>query len=144
MFPERVLGQVLCLREAVIQADHIRAANGGQMSQRAAQGYAHAIRIFVTHFDDPTHKYHALARPWYEAALRHLGIGYEFETSLAGRKGGLEGRRAAPERLWVRDAHEAERLIQWKLDGIKKAMTPATFHVDPFVLPAGVPESVPA
>jgi glycosyltransferase involved in cell wall biosynthesis len=140
VFRERLLGQVLCLRESVIQADELRAKTGGALTERAAAGYAIAVRLFLQHFDDPTHKYHKLARPWYEAALRHLGLGYEFEFALAGREGGLEGRRAGAERFWVRDADEAERIVHWKMASVKQGMAPPVFKTDPFVLP--VRESV--
>jgi hypothetical protein len=102
----------------VIQADEECAAHR-RADATAQQGYAYAVQMFMQHFDDPTHKYHKLARPWYEAALRHLGLGYEFEFALAGRHGGMEHRRAGAERFWVRDADEAERIVQWKMNGVK-------------------------
>jgi hypothetical protein len=39
VFRDRLLGQVLLLREAVIEADASRARHGGQMTPRAQQGY---------------------------------------------------------------------------------------------------------
>jgi glycosyltransferase involved in cell wall biosynthesis/2-polyprenyl-3-methyl-5-hydroxy-6-metoxy-1,4-benzoquinol methylase len=134
VFPERTLGHVLRIREAVIQADEICAHAGG-MTEKAQQGYRIAVQGFVQHFDDPTHKYHKLARPWYEAALQHLGMGYEFELGMAGKQGPMGQSRARPERLWVRDAGELQRLLDWKSAELRKSMAPVTFKTDPFVLP---------
>jgi hypothetical protein len=87
VFRDRLLGQVLLLREAVIEADAIRARHGGQMTPKRAAGYTHAVRMFVQHFDDPADKFAKIVRPWYEAALKHLGMGWETEFALAGRAG---------------------------------------------------------
>lgn len=122
VFPDRVLGKVLLLREATIQADHHRAEARGQLVPRAQQGYVHAIKLFIEHFDDPDHKYHKLARPWYEAALRHLGIGWELEIAIAGKQGGMQGSRAETQRVWVRDAAEAERVLAWKAKSVAKGI----------------------
>ncbi|TKS58790.1 MAG: hypothetical protein EWM73_03404 [Nitrospira sp.] len=130
VFAERVLGKVLQLREAVIQADMLRAQHGG-LTSRAQQGYAHAIRIFLDHFDDPAHKYHTLARPWYEAALRHLGIGWEHEIALAGKLGGLQGQHARPERIWVRDGEEFARVMAFKVRAMAQGMAPVVFITNP-------------
>lgn len=141
VFKDRVLGKVLCLREAVIEADLAR--SHGNMA-RANRGYLYAIKVFVEYFDDPTHKYHKLARPWYQSALQHLGLGLEFEVSMAGQRGGLGQHRATVERIWVRDWAEAERIQIWKLAELKKQMTSPIFHTDPFVLPVRADEQVPA
>jgi hypothetical protein len=53
VFPDRLLGKVLCVREAVLQADALREAAGGEMTDGAREGYSFAIRIHVDHFDDP-------------------------------------------------------------------------------------------
>ncbi|MGE3521151.1 MAG: hypothetical protein AB7J63_19585, partial [Vicinamibacterales bacterium] len=139
---DRVLGRVLALREAVLQGD-LAAAQGEH--GRAAEAWAFAVRVFIDHFDDPAHKYHKLARPWYEAALQHLGLGWEQEVALAGRKGGLEHRHARSERLWVRDADEYERLLAYKARELAKGMRPAVFITDPdLLLPAASPVPVEA
>ncbi len=132
-FADRLLGKVLLLREAVIQADMMRASRGGQITPKAQQGYVHAVKLFVEHFDDPTHKFHKIARPWYEAALQHLGLGWEMEITTAGRRGGMQG-VAKPERVWVRDAPEYLRLVAFKAESLAKAMQPVTFVTDPDVL----------
>lgn len=137
VFPERELGKVLVLRDCVNLADYDCERAGG-MTQKAQKGYAQAVSIFIKSFDDPTHKYHAIARPWYESALRKLGLGTEFELALAGRMGGLNGRRAKPERIWVRDADEFERYLGFKTKQAADALRDVPVKTDPFVLPAGV------
>ena len=134
VFPTRQLGHVLAIREAVIQADVSRAQHKGAMTDRAKQGYAWAIKLFIEHFDDPAHKYHTLARPWYESALRQLNLGWEQEIALAGRFGGLEQRQASPERRWVRDADEYQRIMAHLIKGITDGMQDVTFVTDPDVL----------
>jgi glycosyltransferase involved in cell wall biosynthesis/2-polyprenyl-3-methyl-5-hydroxy-6-metoxy-1,4-benzoquinol methylase len=134
VFPERLLGKVLLLREAVIESDKSVRLSGG-MTRRAAQGYRHAINIFCRYFDDPAHKYTPLARPWYEAALKHLGIGWEVELALAGRAGGMQGARAKAERLWVRDADEYARVLNWRIAQDTKKMQPAQYKTLPFTVP---------
>lgn len=131
VFGGRTLGKVLCIREAVIEADAHKAASGGGLTERARQGYQYAIALFVQYFDAPAHKYHGLARPWYEAALRHLGLGWEVETSLAGRQGGLGTTRAKPERLWVRDHEEFLRVMVHRQTTEALKMAPLTFATNP-------------
>jgi len=140
VFKDRVLGQVLRLREYVIQAD-VYAAEGQQA--KARRGYTNAIQIFVRSFDDPTHKYHVLARPWYEAALKHLKLGYECQMGLALREGGLQG-PLKTDKVWVRDVDEAARLMAWKMAALKKSLAPLVFKTDPFVLPVREAEAVSA
>ncbi len=146
-FSDRLLGKVLLLREAVIQADAMRAQVGGAMTARAQVGYSHAVQLFVEHFDDPTHKFHKIARPWYEAALGHLGLGWEMEIAMAGSRGSLRG-GAQPERVRVRDGNEYIRLVAFKTNTLAKQMEPVTFVTDPDDLkpasPMPEPEAVSA
>jgi glycosyltransferase involved in cell wall biosynthesis len=131
-FPTRELGKVLLLREAVIEADHHRARHGGELTQRARIGYQHAINLFVRYFDDPAHKFAKIARPWYEAALRHLRHGWEAEVALFGKPGGLNGARAKPEMIWVRDSVEFQRLMEHRIKDAAAKMQPVTFRTAPF------------
>ncbi len=136
VFPDRLLGKVLCVREAVLQADALREAAGGEMTDGARDGYQFAVRIHIDHFDDPTHKYHKISRPWYEQALQHLGMGFEFEIGMAGKQGPLGQTRAKPERLWVRDAAEYARVMAWKIAAVETDLMPPSFKTDPRDLPA--------
>lgn len=143
-FPDRQLGTVLVIRDYVNLADYDRETVGGRMTAKARYGYAQAVTLFTTHFDDPAHKYHTLARPFYEAALQHLGLGWECEIAIAGREGSLGGRQAKPTRVRVRDAAEFERIMTHRLQEITARMAPVTFKTDPQIgreTPQPEPES---
>jgi len=149
VFPDRLLGKVLCVREATLQSDAIRAAHGGRMTNEARDGYLFAIRIHTAHFDDPRHKYHHLSRPWYELALQHLEIGTEHEIAQAGRIGGLQHRRSKAERVWVRDVDEYARVMAFRTQGVIEKLRPKTFLTDPDdprlgLVAAPVADQVPA
>lgn len=147
VFPDRLLGKVLCVREAVLQADALREAAGGEVTDGAREGYLFAVKIHIDHFDDPAHKYHGISRPWYETALQHLDIGFQFEIGMAGKQGALGQTRAKPERLWVRDGDEYTRIMTWKTAAVAKDLKPPTMVTDPRELPAlshAEPVGVPA
>jgi hypothetical protein len=135
VFADRLLGKVLVLRDYVNLAEADCEQHGG-MTPKAQRGYAQALRLFVTYFDAPGHKFHALARPFYETALRRLGHGFEVELALAGRAGGLENRRAKPERIWVRDADEFQRYVTFKTTDAAAKMRDVPIKTDPFVVPS--------
>jgi glycosyltransferase involved in cell wall biosynthesis/SAM-dependent methyltransferase len=128
VFPDRLLGKVILLREVVLQTDARRQAYGGRMVPAVVAGYQQAVDLFVKHFDDPGHKYAQLARPWYESALRNLGIGFEMELALAGKltlSGGLQGSHARQERVVVRDADELQRILAYQAQQVGQQMAPS-------------------
>jgi glycosyltransferase involved in cell wall biosynthesis/2-polyprenyl-3-methyl-5-hydroxy-6-metoxy-1,4-benzoquinol methylase len=132
VFPERELGRVLVLRDYVTLSDEDCAKAGG-LTDKAREGYARAIRMFIERFDDPENKFHAVARPFYESALQRLGHGTEVEFSMAGKFGGLKGARAKPSRIWVRDMDEYERYLTWKIKDTAKPMTDEPYKTAPLV-----------
>ena len=144
VFPTRDLGKVILIREMVLQADANRAAVGGRLIGQVRTGYEHAIEIFLARFDDPTHKLHALARPWYEAALKGLGMGFEVELAIGGKPasaGGLQGAHARPERIWVRDGAELERLVAHQAAKVRAQMEPVmTVKTNPDLSVTTAPE----
>lgn len=144
VFPERLLGKVILLRETVLKSESLAREAGG-MTLQAQEGFAFGLRLFQTFFTDPANKFHDLARPWYHSVLRALGIGWEIELALAGRKGGLQQAHAKPERVWVADGAELERLLAHRATATVKSMQPVTFHTDPFTAapaPADAPQAV--
>lgn len=134
VFPERLLGKVILLRETVLRSEQLCREAGG-LTLEAQSGFVFAISLHRTFFADPGHKLHKLARPWYESALRALGQGWEVELALAGKQGGLQQAHAKPERLWVADGQELERLIGHRTKQTVDKMAPPTFHTEPFALP---------
>jgi len=137
-FPDRLLGKVILLRESVTQAMRAMEQNNGQLDPKSHRGFVFALTVFREHFSDPGNKYHAIARPWYEASLKALNVGWEVEVSLAGRKGGLENRHAKPERIWVADDKEFAAIIAYRTTDISARMRGPEFHADPFHVPEPV------
>ncbi len=142
VFPTRRLGKVLLLRQLQQDADAL-AESGAQNDDRVQMWRAHAVRLFRAEFMDPKDQYHAIARPFYERCLRALEQGTEIECSLAGKRGGLNGERAKPGRMWVYDAQELKALLDYQSDQVVKQMTPAVVRVDPFVDEPVNTEAVP-
>jgi glycosyltransferase involved in cell wall biosynthesis/2-polyprenyl-3-methyl-5-hydroxy-6-metoxy-1,4-benzoquinol methylase len=132
VFPERELGKVLVLRDYVTISDE-DCSNAGFLTEKAGEGYARAIRMFIDYFDDPDNKYHSVARPFYESALKRLGHGTEVEFSVAGKFGGLKDARAKPSRIWVRDMDEYERYLTWKIKDAGKPMRDEPYKTVPLV-----------
>lgn len=132
VFPNRRLGKVLVLRDLVNLADYAAEAHGGQYPPRALGQLQQAVDLFTAHFADPADKFHAIARPWYERALQGLQIGIEMEVALGGKRGGLNGARAKPLRVWVQDIAEFDRFVAFKVNEIRKQMVPPVLQVDPF------------
>jgi hypothetical protein len=101
------------------------------------------VALFRKEFADPSDKFHVIARPFYEAALQALNQGYEVEVAIAGKLGGLEGKRAKPARMWVADADEMAAVLTHRTGQIVKEMTPAPVRVEPFVDEPVNTEAVP-
>ena len=132
VFPTRRLGGVLVLRDLVNLADYDRESAGGGMTRKAHAYYQAALALFDKLFADPADKYHGIARPWYEKAIKELGGGLEIELAIGGKWGGLNGKRAKAERIWVRDADELKRAVDAKVETLRQQMTPTELHVNPF------------
>jgi glycosyltransferase involved in cell wall biosynthesis/SAM-dependent methyltransferase len=131
-FRDRELGRVLWIREFVQMAGQDRARYDGALTPAAKQYYTQAIGIFEKHFGDPAHKYHKLARPFYEEALTSVNGALEAEFALIVNPNGLGKARALPERVWCRTLADIERQLQHRLELIRKAMQPTPTRVDPF------------
>jgi glycosyltransferase involved in cell wall biosynthesis/SAM-dependent methyltransferase len=137
-FPERRLGGVLVLRDLINLADYDRESVNGAMTATAQAYYHTAIQLFERHFADPADKYHGIARPWYERAVKELG-GLEIELALGGKHGGMDGGHAKPKRIWVRDGVELKRFVDHEVAQVCKQIEGESIHVDPFEESGGVP-----
>lgn len=135
IFPERRLGKLLWLRDFINIADYKREQNDGEKTPEIVQLLKQTVALFENEFADPKDKYHALARPWYERALKDLGIGIEMELAIAGKRGGIGTGHAKPRRVWIRQHADLGRLLQHELDQIKAQMNPEALKVDPFDAP---------
>lgn len=131
-FPDRRLGHVLVLRDYLNLADVDRQSRGGAMTPTAVGYYRQAIALFRAELADPTDKYHDLARPYYDRAMRALGEGFEVEIALAGRRGAMGEVHATPLKTMVGSADEFERLVHARLTAIRAQIEPRPLRVDPF------------
>jgi 2-polyprenyl-3-methyl-5-hydroxy-6-metoxy-1,4-benzoquinol methylase/glycosyltransferase involved in cell wall biosynthesis len=130
-FPDRRLGKVLILRDLVNLADYAAESYRGQYPTHAIEYLKRAVALFEAEFKDPADKFHAIARPWYERALKAFGIGYEAEMAFTAKQGGLNGERAKVQRLWVRDPADLKRLIEWQADQMMKGVIQPDIRVEP-------------
>jgi len=120
VFPDRVLGKVLLLRECVTQAAWKQEANGGERTPEIATLWSKAIALFEENFLDPENRFHSIARPFYEQAVSRVRGAIEVETALGGSVQGLKGRRAEPMRFWARvPAHIKPMLDHYQRQALK-------------------------
>lgn len=138
-FPMRRLGKVLVLRDYFNLGMWHREQAGGRNSDQALKHFRAAVALFTATFLDPADKYHHLARPYYEGALRMLGLGFDMQIALGGVQGDLPShRRAALKTVRVQTHDELARLVQHELDKAKAQMHPAPVKTDPFPTPEPV------
>ena len=138
-FPTRELNWVIELRECVIRANDL-VSRTRTMSPEAAGLYAQACRIYEAKFSDPAHKYHQIARAFYEDALQHHDECWEVEYAFAAKPVKLDG-RARPKRLKARTPEQIEAEI---LHDVRKAFTYMRAKA-PLVQPvAGTPATIDA
>lgn len=116
-FPTRVLNDVLEIRECVLRgSDELAQGN----TVVASSLFSRAIALYEEQFVDPTHKYHRIARPFYEQALQHVPSSCEFEVSFAGTRGALNGRRAKPTRFRARRYEDIELFMRRLIEPSKE------------------------
>lgn len=132
IFPERLLGIVLVIRDLVTQAAW-RVEQVGKKDETVWVMYRQAIDLFEQHFLDPSHRLHDLARPFYEQAVCHVRGAIELETSLGGAVQGLQGRHAEPKRVWVRHSGQIKPLLDHYQAKALKVYEPVTIDVEPWV-----------
>lgn len=131
-FPNRRLGKVLVVRDYFnLGAWHTEQAEA--LSDQAVRHFRACIDLFSKTFADPADKYHHLARPFYEGSLKALGLGFEMELALGGRRGDIpDTHRAKVRRVRVQTHEELTRLVQHELTKTQKQMHPDPLKTDPF------------
>lgn len=132
-FPDRVLGRLLIMRDLVNLGDYERELADGALTTEARRYYGQAIGLFEQDFNDPSHRYYGLARPFYEIAIKGLSSAMEFEIAIAGRQHGMGTAKARPSRIWVRRIEDVEKVIAHQVAGIKAQLTPKPIDVEPIV-----------
>jgi len=147
VFKARTLGILLVLRDFSNLALWERQNANGALTDQVKQYQANVIALFEGHFLDPGHKYHDLARPFYESALRDVAGAMEVELGLAGAPGGLGKTRAAMQRVWVRTPDHLRQLVNHRMTQMLQPIeSPLQVDVEPFVIPTAagtVADAVP-
>lgn len=141
VFGDRLLGKVLWVRDYVTQAAWRVEDLGGRPDAKVWEMYQAAIALFETHFLDPAHRFHALARPFYEQAVSKVRGAIEVETAMGGAVQGLRGRRAEPRRFWVRTPEQIKPLLDHYQAQALKVYAPVVIDVEP-VVPVETREAV--
>ncbi len=134
VFPDRVLGKMLVLR------DHANLAFWGMeqtktLTENGRYHYGQVIALYEAYFADPSHRYHATAQPFYEAALRHINGAIEVEIGIAGAPNGLGDERARSQRVWARTPALMRALLHERIDAMMAPIEapPARMDVAPIV-----------
>lgn len=145
-FPDRELGRLLVLRDYANLALWTREQRGGQVTSDVQQYYGLVIGLFEEHFLDPKHKYHAIARPFYEQALRFVHGAMEVEIGLAVAQApdGIGAGRAKPHRVWVRTPEHLADVLKAQSETLVAALKPDAYVLDCEPLPTTRREAVPA
>lgn len=140
VFPERELGTVLVLRDHANIAKWGQEANGGQLTENGRYHYGQVVALFEAHFADPTHRYHSIARPFYEAALREVNGAIEIELGMVGAVNGLGKTHATAQRVWARTPAQVRALLTAQIDAMLAPLEhgPEPIDVEPIVAPAQV------
>ena len=132
VFPQRRLGSLLVLRDYFNLGEFHRERSDGRMNDVAYTHYKACIELFAS-FADPADKFHGLARPFYEGALKALGRGFDLEYALGGTLGDMAPDRHAKRlRVRVQSYDEYRALVEHELGVIKTQMDPAPLKTDPF------------
>ncbi len=149
-FPDRELGKLLVLRDFSNLALWDREQARGALTDTGKEYQRQVVGMFEKFFMDPSHRYHALARPFYENALKHVAGACEVEIGVAGAPApeGLRGVPSKVERIWIRKPEHLRALVQARLEAMLKPLevgaTPG-MDVEPFPVAAtALPVEVPA
>lgn len=115
-FPDRELGALLVLREHVNLGTWELERTRGAMTPTIQHHFAQAVGIYEQSFADTTNKYHGLAQPFYEQALRMVSGSIEIEIGVACGVGGLGDAHAKPIRLWARTPAQVRAILHQRID----------------------------
>lgn len=123
-FPDRTLGILLVQRDALNLGILAMEAAGWKLTPDAKKHFGQVIALFEQHFADQSHKYHALGRPFYEAAVQRVAGAIEVEVAFAAGMHGLKAGRAQSERFWVRTPEQLPSALEAKQREWLKPMQP--------------------
>jgi hypothetical protein len=133
VFPDRRLGKLLLLRDFLNLATWETEANGGKLTDTAKSRLQQCVGLFEKHFSDPADKYHALGRPFYEAALKHVNGSLEVQFSFGAQVNGLKG-QPRPERVWVRTKDDMDAILRRRVEEWTKPMKAEPIDCEPIAV----------
>lgn len=165
VYPDRELGRVLWLREFATWLGELQARRptyveaiqtlvaeaggaepvvqhvfeGQDIPRTGAELARFAAGYYERHFPDVTSLRAQLARPFYEAALRHLPEAWQIDYAFAAQQGGLRG-RAKPKPFWTRSVADMDAMLKLESDKLRTIMQPDPVDVEPY---AATPETAP-
>ncbi len=125
VFKERELGKLLVLREHSNLALWKREASQGELTDEIKAHLTQVVGLYEELFADPKHRFHELARPFYQAALPEVAGAMEVEIGLAGAIGALGTHHAKPERAWFRTPEQLRAYLHAKIDMMLAGVGPA-------------------
>lgn len=157
VYPDRELGRVLWLREFATWLGELQARRptyveaiqtlvaeaggaepvvqhvfeGQDIPRTGAELARFAAGYYERHFPEVTSLRAQLARPFYEAALRHLPEAWHIDYAFAAAQGGLRG-RAKPKPFWTRSVADMDAMLRLESDKLRTVMRPAPVDVDPY------------
>lgn len=131
----RELDFVLAIRDYVHLAGFARERERA-MTPEIRQYLAQAVALYREKFMDPAHKYHSLAREWYEQALAWLNQGVEIEWAFGAGVPHLQ-QHVKPTRFRAFTHEEVQREIQARVQGWLNDLKPPNIHADPFLVREG-------
>jgi len=132
VFPERELGKVLVLRDYANLALWARERSGGKLTDEIKTYQGKVIGLFEENFFDPMNKYHGIARPFYEAALKDVAGALQVEVAITGglAPDGLNGTKGVPERIWVRKPEHLRTLLAGRVEAMLKPLESTAPDID--------------
>jgi 2-polyprenyl-3-methyl-5-hydroxy-6-metoxy-1,4-benzoquinol methylase/glycosyltransferase involved in cell wall biosynthesis len=133
VFPDRVLGKLLVLRDHANLALWGKEGNGGKLTEKGRHHYGQVIALFEELFSDPAHKFHAIAKPFYESALKEVVGAIEVEIGVAGQPGGLGENRAKSQRVWVRTVPQLRTLLESRVEAMLASLETKGMDCEPIV-----------
>lgn len=145
VFADRELGKLLVLRDFANLALWEKEQYRGERTEALNRYQRQIVGMYEKYFADPSHRFHALATPFYESAVRDVAGAIEIEVGIAARVQGMGRERAKAERVWVRNLDQLKAVLQQKVDAFVAACAPPPpIDCEPLEQPEPAPQAVSA
>lgn len=132
----RRLDVVLFIRDCANIAQFELEGNRGQRTEKALRHARAGVLAYRKHFADPSDKYHALARPFYETCLKIVQQGFEVGWALGAGVPKLQS-KLAPEVFHAFDVDEARVELMARTNSILAQLVTPSVDTEPCVRRTG-------